>query len=306
MSRQNNINLSDLIYPLFVKGGVGLREDIPSMPGVYRLSPDVAIGEVEELAQAGIDKILIFGVPDKKDANGSSSFGENNIVSQAVRAIKKEVPGITVMTDVCLCAYTSHGHCGIIDEGGDNLIDNKATLDVLGRIALSHAEAGADFVAPSAMADGQVGMIRNVLDENGFDKTRIMGYSAKFESNAYGPFRNVADSAPKIGSGRPYQLDYEDKEKALSKIDQDITEGADIVMVKPALWYLDVVKESKNRFNKKLAVYNVSGEYAMVKYGAFLSLWDERKMVMEILSSFKRAGADLIITYHAKDVAKWL
>ncbi|NQT33333.1 MAG: porphobilinogen synthase [Candidatus Omnitrophica bacterium] len=306
-NKSGSINLEDLIYPLFVRVGKGVREEISSMPGVYKMSPDVLLEEIDDLVDLGIKKVLLFGVPNEKDRDGSASFGKDNIVSRAVQLIKKNISEITVMTDVCLCAYTTHGHCGIIKEKEKEYsIDIDKTLKTLSRIAVSHAEAGADYVAPSAMAEGQVKAIREALDKRGFAETKIMGYSAKFESNAYGPFRDVADSAPRIGEGRPYQLDYKDAAKAIGRINQDINEKADIVMVKPALWYLDIVKEAKDRFDFPLAVYNVSGEYSFVKQGARSNFWKEKEMVFEVLHSLKRAGADLIITYHAKDVAKWL
>ena len=310
-NKNTTMDPKDLIYPLFVKEGRDVREEIESMPGVYRLSPDVLSEEIKEISRLGLNKVLIFGVPDKKDEQGSASYVRDNIVAAAVRLVKEHAPGITVMTDVCLCAYTSHGHCGIIrpqttDHGPQKNweIDREATLDTLGRIAVTHAAAGADYVAPSAMTKGQVGTIRKALDSNGYEDVKIMAYSAKFASKAYGPFRNVADSAPRFGDRKGYQLDHSSTEEALARIEKDISEGADIVMVKPALWYLDIVKEAKTRISIPLAVYNVSGEYAMVKEGAKAGLWDEEEIVDEIVSSMRRAGADLIITYHAKEIAR--
>ena len=306
-----NIDPGDLIYPLFVKEGEGLREEIPSMKGVFRMSPDVIVREAGELREKGVDKVLIFGVPGKKDETGSAACHEKNIVAETVRRLKNEIVGETVFTDVCLCAYTSHGHCGIVKNENvklknEKLIDSEATLAALAKMAFTHAEAGADYVAPSAMAEGQVGYIRRYLDDNGYGGAGIMGYSAKFASSAYGPFRDIADSAPRFGDRRSYQLDHRDSFTALAEIENDIREGADIVMVKPSLWYLDIIKEARAMTSLPLAAYNVSGEYAMVKNGALASFWNEREMVFEVLNSIKRAGADLIITYHAKDVAGWL
>ena len=300
-----SIDVKDLICPLFIKAGTGIREQVPSMPGIYRFSPDTVVREVREATRQGIRAVLLFGVPDKKDRDGTDAYKKDGAVAGAVRNLKREVPGLIVMTDVCLCAYTSHGHCGII-RPGQKTIAQKATLEALSGMALSHAEAGADYVAPSAMAKAQVSAIRKTLDAYGFKNTKIMGYSAKFASSFYGPFRDAAGSSPKFGDRSGYQLDYKDAEKALSEIADDIKEGADIVMVKPALAYLDIIYRAKERFKTKLAAYSVSGEYAFVKYGAKLGYWDERKMVFEIMASIKRAGADLIITYHAKDIARWL
>ena len=300
-----DIDLNSLIYPLFVKEGKYLREEIPSMPGVFRVSPDMLLDEALYLQGLGIKHILLFGVPEEKDWDGQLAYADKNIISRAVVLLKKSFPEIIVITDVCLCAYTSHGHCGILKD--EKLgINNKATLDSLSRMALSHARAGADYVAPSAMAEGQVKAIRKTLDEFGYEKTKILGYSAKFASNFYGPFRDIAGSSPQFGDRRAYQLDYTDRENALKEIKDDIKEGADIVMVKPGLGYLDVVKDVKHRFKHPLAVYNVSGEYSMVKKGAQEGFWKEKDMVFEIISSIKRAGADFIITYHAKDIARWL
>jgi len=299
------IKLNKLIYPLFVKQEEKLREKILSMPGVYRFSPDTLIKEVLQLKKLGIKNVLIFGVPKQKDWKGTFAYKERDIVSQAVRLIKSTAPQITVFTDVCLCAYTSHAHCGVIKKGMTK-IDSSATLNALSRMAIEHARAGADYVAPSAMAKRQVQVIRRALNREGFRHVKIMGYSAKFASNFYGPFRDVADSAPKFGDREGYQLDYAKTKDALTEIKQDIKEGVDIVMIKPALSYLDIIKEAKDRFDNPLAVYNVSGEYSMIKKGAKAGFWDEEKIVFEIISSIKRAGADYIITYHAKDIARWL
>jgi porphobilinogen synthase len=292
------------ILPYFVVGGRDKREVMKNFPGVFRFSVDRLIKEADACLKLGLDKILLFGVPGKKDGLGSTAYEKNSIVAQAVREIKKEFPGIVVMTDVCLCAYTTHGHCGVLKS--DYRIDNGRTLEALAKMALRHADAGADWVAPSAMAKKQVAAIRAALDKNGFEKTKILGYSAKFASNFYGPFRQAADSAPAFGDRSGYQLDCGDTKAALNEIGADIKEGADMAMVKPALSYLDIVRLAKQEFGFPLAAYNVSGEYAFVKYGAKTGLWDEKKMVFEVLTSIKRAGADLIITYHAKDIARWL
>ncbi len=302
-----NIKKHDLVYPYFVIGGRNKKEQIKLFPGQFRFSTDCLMRDVEELAALGIDKILLFGIPAHKDELGSPAYLKNNIVSVAVEEIKKHFPHLVVMTDVCLCAYTSHGHCGILKKSKKQnvYIDDNKTLKTLAKIALSHAEAGADFVAPSAMAKRQVATIRKSLDKGGFRRTRIMGYSAKFASNFYGPFRNAANSSPKFGDRKGYQLDFRNSAAALREIEADIREGADIVMVKPAISYLDIIRQAKSKFSKPLAAYNTSGEYAFVKYGAKSGLWDEKNMVFEIITSIKRAGADFIITYHAKDIARW-
>ncbi|MFC1479958.1 porphobilinogen synthase [Candidatus Omnitrophota bacterium] len=298
-----DIDLNELIYPVFVKSGKGLREEIPLMPGSFRLSPDALIQEVAGLVDGGLKNFLIFGIPNEKTWHGSAAYSRDSIVAEAVRLLKSRFLDITIFTDICLCAYISHGHCGII-KSGEEEIALKETLKALSEMAVVHAQAGADYVAPSAMAKGQIAAIRKALNANGYEHAKIMAYSAKFASNAYGPFRNVADSAPRFGDRSGYQLDYSHKKEALARIEKDIDEGADIVMVKPALWYLDVVNEVKNKIKCPLAVYNVSGEYTMVKEGAKLGLWEEKKTINELLSSMKRAGADLIITYHAKEIAR--
>lgn len=299
------ISLNDLIYPYFVVPGRNKKERIGSFPDFYRFSLDRLITDIGQISGLGLDKILLFGVPEGKDDSGSSSFKENNIVASAVKKIKAEFPKLTVMTDVCLCAYVKHGHCGILKQGRKE-IDNQATLEALSKIALSHAQAGADWVAPSAMARGQVAALRKALNKADFTGTRILGYSAKFNSDFYGPFRNAANSAPAFGDRSAYQLDYRKTSVAIKKIREDIDSGADMVMVKPALSYLDIIKEAKQKFNYPLAAYNVSGEYALVKYGARHKIWDEKKAVREVLASIARAGADYIITYHAKDIARWM
>jgi len=307
-----NIQKNDLIYPYFVSAGKDKKVGIKLFPGQFRFSPDRLIEDVDEIGALGIGKILLFGIPDSKDARGSSGYAKNNAVSATIKGIKKRFPRLIVMTDVCLCAYTTHGHCGILRSQGRKVtrsqvkIDNKKTLKALAQMALSHAEAGADYVAPSAMAKGQVLAIREALDAQDFKNTKIMGYSVKYASNFYGPFRDAANSFPAFGDRSAYQLGFSDSALAMKEIAADIKEGADIVMVKPALAYLDIIKEAASRFRVPLAAYNVSGEYAFVKNGASLGYWNERKMVIEIITSIKRAGADLIITYHAKNIARWL
>jgi len=296
------MQLDKLIYPLFVKRKGTVPEAISSMPGVYKFSLDLLVGELKELQELGINKVLLFGVPEAKDEKGTLAYAEGNIICEAVRLIKTHFPDFTVITDVCLCAYTSSGHCGIL-KGED--IDQKSTLSALARVALSHAASGADFVAPSAMRQHQVKTIREALDQNGYSQVKILSYSAKFASNFYGPFREIADSAPRFGDRSHYQLDFTRPEVALERVASDIEERADIVMVKPALAYLDLIRQVKEKFNYPTAAYNVSGEYALVKHGVSLGLWDERKIVFEITSSIERAGADFIITYHAKDIARW-
>lgn len=308
MRKDNNrvtISVKDLIYPLFVKEGTGLRDKISSMPGIYRFSTDTIVREVRGLARLGIKAVLLFGVPAKKNRDGSGAYEKDNVVALAVAELKRNFPRLIVMTDVCLCAYTKHGHCGVILPGRKT-IAHKATLGALSKMALSHAEAGADYVAPSAMTKEQVSAIRKTLDRHGFPRIKIMGYSAKYASNFYGPFRDAAGSSPVFGDRSAYQLGFSDSAPAMREIAADIKEGADIVMIKPALAYLDVIKEARRRFRAILAAYNVSGEYAMVKYGAKQGFWDEKKIVFEIMASIKRAGADLIITYHAKDIVRWL
>ena len=301
------IHVQDLIFPYFVIEGTHKQEPILSMPGVSRLSIDLLIKNISQAKILGISSILLFGVcpPGQKSDRGSHAHASQNIVARAVKAIKQNFPNLTVITDVCLCAYTTHGHCGILEKRSGK-IASEPTLAALSEMALSHAQAGADWVAPSAMAHHQVRAIRRALDHGGFRKTKVLGYSAKFASNFYGPFRDAADSSPKFGDRSGYQLDYADPKKALKEISDDIHEGADMVMVKPALSYLDIIKEARLKFNFPLAAYNVSGEYTLVKHGAQKGLWDERKMVTEILTSIKRAGANQIITYHALDVARWL
>lgn len=307
MVQETEISLKDLIYPLFVVEGGGIKKEVPSMPGVFNLSIDEMIKEAREVENLGIPAIILFGIPDEKDEKGSSAYSPKGIIQKAVREIKKEKLNLIVITDVCLCEYTSHGHCGILKEGKYGLeVDNDQTLEVLAKEALSHVEAGADMVAPSDMMDGRVLAIREALDENGFTSIPIMAYSAKFASGFYGPFREAAQSAPSFGDRKGYQMDPANGNEALREVELDINEGADIVMVKPALSYLDIIWRVKQRFEVPVACYNVSGEYSMVKAASKLGYIDEKRIVMEILLSMKRAGADLILTYFAKDVAKYL
>jgi porphobilinogen synthase len=301
MVQETRLHRSALVYPLFVIEGKGVVEEIPSMPGICRFSPDRLQAEIAEIASLGLVSVLLFGIPAEKDPTGTAAYQETGVVQQAIRMIKKEVPEIVVITDVCLCEYTSHGHCGVLD--GEE-IDNDATLDFLARMALSHTEAGADVVAPSDMMDGRVRAIRSALDKEGFSRIPIMSYAAKFASAFYGPFREVAESTPAFGDRRAYQMDPANRKEAMREIELDIEEGADIVMVKPALAYLDVLREARNRFLHPLAAYSVSGEYAMVKAAAAHGWIDEDWIVTEILMSIRRAGADLIITYFAKQVGQ--
>ncbi len=301
--RESRVDVGDLVYPMFVVEGKGIRQEISAMPGIFRFSPDQLDAEVEEVAGLKISAVLLFGIPEHKDEVGSSAYAPEGVVQQAVRRIKKSVPELLVVTDVCLCEYTSHGHCGVVV--GDQ-IDNDRTLPLLAKTALSHAEAGADIVAPSDMMDGRVKAIREMLDASGFQHIPILSYAAKYASAFYGPFREAAESAPQFGDRLSYQMDPPNLREALREIEQDIAEGADIIMVKPALAYLDVIRQARNTFNCPLAAYNVSGEYAMVKAAAKQGWLDERKVVLEILTAIKRAGADIIITYHAKDFANWV
>jgi porphobilinogen synthase len=303
MVQETRLHPSSLIYPLFVQEGKGIVEEIASMPGVSRFSPDRLQAEIAEIASLGLASVILFGIPDQKDPTGSAAFNENGVVQQAIRTIKQEAPEMVVITDVCLCEYTSHGHCGVLD--GEE-VANDATLDLLARMAVSHTEAGADRVAPSDMMDGRVRAIRNALDEGGFSRVPIMSYAAKFASAFYGPFREAAESTPAFGDRRSYQMDPANRREAMREIALDIEEGADIVMVKPALAYLDVLREARERFQHPLAAYNVSGEYAMVKAAAARGWIDEDRIVPEILTSIRRAGADLIITYFAKQMAREL
>ena len=303
MVRETEVTPADFIAPFFVTHGRDVRRPVSSMPGVCQLSVDLLVQEVRALAPLGVPAVLLFGVPASKDPLGSEAYARDGIVQRAVAALKDAVPDMVVITDVCLCEYTDHGHCGVVENGH---ILNDPTLELLARMALSHVEAGADIVAPSDMMDGHTVAIRRALDAAGHTHTPIMGYSAKFASAFYGPFREAAESAPRFGDRRSYQMDPANGREALREVEADITEGADIVMVKPALAYLDVIRAVRERVPHPLAAYNVSGEYAMVKAAAANGWLDERAITLEILTAIKRAGADLIITYHAADAARWL
>jgi porphobilinogen synthase len=303
MVRETEVNVGDLIYPLFVVHGRGAKQEIASMPGQYRWSADRLPAEAEEIARLGIPAVLLFGIPEHKDEIGSEAWADCGVVQEAVRAIKAAVPELVVITDVCLCEYTSHGHCGVIQ--GERLL-NDPTLELLAREAVSHVRAGADVVAPSDMMDGRVSAIRQALDSDGLSDTPILAYSAKYASGFYGPFRDAAESAPQFGDRRSYQMDPPNAREALREIELDVLEGADAVMVKPALAYLDVIARARQRFDLPIAAYNVSGEYSMVQAAAANGWIDGRRIALEILTAIKRAGADLIITYHAKQAAEWL
>jgi len=303
MIAETEINAGDFIYPLFVASGHGIKREIGSMPGIFQLSTDLLAKEVEEIARLGIAAVILFGLPETKDELGSEAYSPQGVIQKAIPTVKEAVPDLVVVTDVCLCEYTSHGHCGIIVEGH---VDNDRTLEILGKIAHSHAAAGSDMVAPSDMMDGRVKAIREALDADGFHTTPIMSYAAKYASSFYAPFREAAYCAPQLGDRRSYQMDPPNVREALREVAQDIAEGADIVMVKPALAYLDVIRKVRDTFNHPLAAYNVSGEFAMVKAAAQKGWLDERAVTLEILSAIKRAGADIIITYHAKEAARWL
>jgi len=302
MVREINVSVDDLIYPLFVAHGLDVKLQIPSMPGVFHFSVDALCKEAEEVAALGIPAVLLFGIPDEKDDLGSEAYANDGIIQRAVRALKRAVPDLVVITDVCLCEYTSHGHCGIV-RGGE--VINDETLELIARTALSHAEAGADMVAPSDMMDGRVLAIREALDERGFENTPIMSYAAKFASAFYGPFRDAAGCAPQFGDRSGYQMDCPNRREALKEMALDVEEGADIIMVKPALSYMDIISDARGSFDVPIAAYNVSGEYSMVKAAAEKGYVDERGIVTEILTSMRRAGADLIITYSARDFAGW-
>jgi porphobilinogen synthase len=303
MIAETRLSADDLIMPLFVRPGKGRRLPIPSMPGNYQLSVDELVKEVAGLKEAGIGAAILFGIPETKDPEGSSGCAEDGIVQQAIRAIKNEIDEFIVITDVCLCEYTSHGHCGILDG---TTVDNDATIDALAQMAASHAEAGADMVAPSDMMDGRVEAIRQALDFQGFSGVPIMAYSAKYASAFYGPFRDAAESPPQFGDRKSYQMDIANSDEALREVHLDIGEGADIVMVKPALAYLDIIRRVKDEFGYPVAAYCVSGEFSMIKAAAEKGWLDERATALEMLTSIRRAGADLILTYWAKDAAGWL
>ena len=301
--RETTLTVDDLVYPVFAVPGRGVREPIASMPGQFRMSVDELMKEAKDVAGMGIPAMLFFGLPEAKDPRGSEAYADDGIVQQAIRAVKDTVPDLLVITDVCLCQYTSHGHCGIVEDGA---VRNDPTLELLARIAVSHAEAGADMVAPSDMMDGRVGAIREALDEATLTEVSIMAYSAKYASAFYGPFREAADSMPSFGDRRQYQMDPANAMEAMREIALDLDEGADIVMVKPALSYLDVISRAKAEFGVPLAAYSVSGEYAMIKAAGRMGWLDEKRVMMEVLTSIRRAGADIVITYFAKDVVRVL
>ena len=303
MLRETTLSVDNLIYPLFVVTGKEVKKPIESMPGQFQLSVDRLVKEVQRAKDLGIPAVLLFGIPETKDEQATGAFAEHGIVQQAVRRLKDKVPDILVVTDVCLCGYTSHGHCGML-QGEE--VDNDATLEVLAETALSHAKAGADMVAPSAMMDGQIGALRDALDESGFDGLPIMAYAAKFASCFYGPFREAAESAPQFGDRRAYQMDPANGDEAVREMNLDVQEGADILMVKPALPYLDLVRRAKEEFDLPVAAYNVSGEYAMVKAAASMGWLDGERAMMESLTAIRRAGADIILTYFAPEAARIL
>ncbi len=303
LAQETRISIGDFIYPIFVTHGRNVRNPIDPMPGMYQLSLDNLIAEIDEVVSLGLGAVLLFGLPAMKDPEGTEAYESSGIIQEAIRVIKQTAPNMLVMTDVCLDEFTDHGHCGVIRNGR---VDNDATLELLARMAVCQAEAGADVVAPSAMMDGQVAAIRTGLDSSGFEHLPIMAYSAKYASSFYGPFRVAADSAPQFGDRRGYQMDVANSREAMREIQMDIDEGADIIMVKPALSYLDVISQAREAFSYPMAAYNVSGEYAMVKAATENEWIDGQRITMEILTSIKRAGADMIISYHAKEAARWL
>lgn len=303
--RETSVSVNDFIYPLFVRSGEGIKTEIASMPGVYQMSIDEILKECEELKKLGLYSIILFGIPDIKDSVGSDSLCEHGIIAKAIKAVKKAHPDMFVVTDLCFCEYTEHGHCGIIDVKTQS-VNNDATLEISAKQAIVHAKAGADMIAPSGMMDGIITTLREALDSAGFENMPIMSYSTKFASGYYGPFRDVAESAPSFGDRSSYQMDPANRREAIAESIADEAQGADILMVKPALAYLDIVREIKDATSRPLAVYNVSGEYAMLKFAGKNNLIDYNRVVMETMVAFKRAGADIIISYHAKEVAKLL
>ena len=303
MVRENELSVRDLVYPIFVVAGENVKEEIPSMPGCYHLSVDNAVKLAHEIYELGIPAVEIFGLPEYKDDIGSSAWDLTSPVQRAMKAIKKELPDLVIVGDVCLCQYTSHGHCGKLCG---HYVDNDATLELLAKVAVSQAQSGADIIAPSDMMDGRIAAIRIALDASGFQNVSIMSYAVKYASGYYGPFRDAADSAPQFGDRRQYQMDPANSREALKEVSLDMEEGADIIMIKPAMAYLDIVRQVRDRIDRPVAVYNVSGEYAMVKAAAQNGWIDEQRIVLETLTGMKRAGADIIITYHAIDVARWL
>ncbi len=301
MIRETKLSPDDFVYPLFVMHGRNARKEIGSMPGIAQLTVDLAVKEAEEAFRLGIPAVILFGIPKKKDTRGSEAYARSGIIQQAIRAIKSKLPDLVVITDVCLCEYTSHGHCGVIIKGE---VDNDATLELLARMSLSHAEAGADMVAPSDMMDGRVKAIREILDRNGSENIPIMAYAAKHASGFYGPFREAAESTPQFGDRKSYQMDPANAREALREVELDVQEGADIIMVKPALPYLDIIRAVREEFDLPVGAYNVSGEYAMIKAAAQRGWIEEERVMMEVLTGIKRAGADIILTYFAKDAAR--
>jgi porphobilinogen synthase len=300
---ETTLTANDLIYPMFSAFGKGIKKEISSMPGIYQQSIENIVEEAQEAHSLGVPAVILFGIPETKDAVGSDAYADHGIIQETIRALKKQVPGLVVITDVCMCEYTDHGHCGIIKDGD---VDNDSTLELLAKEALSHAQAGADMVAPSDMMDGRVMAIREVLDNNGYNNIPLMSYAVKYASGYYGPFREAAESTPQFGDRRSYQMDPANRLEAIREAQMDIEEGADIVMVKPGLPYLDIIRELRNYTNLPVAAYNVSGEYSMIKAAGKMGWIDEERVIMETMISFKRAGADLILTYHAKEVAAML
>jgi len=303
MVRETSLSAHDLIYPMFSAFGKGIKKEISSMPGIYQQSIENIVEEAQQVYELGVPAVILFGIPEQKDAMGSDAYSDTGIIQDTIRAIKKSVPNLAVITDVCMCEYTDHGHCGVIKNGD---VDNDETLELLAKEALSHARAGADMVAPSDMMDGRVQAIRETLDNNGFKDIPLMSYAVKYASGYYGPFREAAESTPQFGDRRSYQMDPANRLEAIREARMDVEEGADILMVKPGLPYLDIVREVRNEFNLPVAVYNVSGEYSMIKAAAKMGWIDEDRVIMETMTSFKRAGADLILTYHAPAVAALL
>ncbi len=303
MVRETHLHVEDFIYPMFSAFGENIKKEIPSMPGIYQQSIENIVAEAKEVHALGIPAVILFGIPEEKDAVGSDAYSETGIIQNTIRAIKEAVPELTVITDVCMCEYTDHGHCGIIK---DEDVDNDSTLELLAKEALSHAQAGADIVAPSDMMDGRIAALRDILDDNGFEQIPVMSYAVKYASAYYGPFRDAAESTPAFGDRRTYQMDPANRMEALREANQDLAEAADFLMVKPALAYLDIIRELKDNFDLPLVAYNVSGEYSMVKAAAEKDWIDGDRVMMETLLGMKRAGADLIITYHAKEAAKLL
>ncbi|MCT4595717.1 MAG: porphobilinogen synthase [Anaeromicrobium sp.] len=301
--RETTLKVNDFIYPIFVVEGEKIKREIETLPGIHHFSLDMLEDEIKEIKDLGIKSIILFGLPESKDEVGSSAYDNDGIVQRAIKKVKEIDKDMFVVTDVCMCQYTSHGHCGILK---DKYVDNDETLEYLSKISLSHAVAGADMVAPSDMMDGRIEAMRNILDDNGFENISIMSYSAKYASAFYGPFRAAANSTPGFGDRKTYQMDPANRLEAMKEVELDLLEGADIVMVKPALAYLDVIREVKDMVNVPVAAYNVSGEYAMIKAAAKAGLVNEKNIILETLTSIKRAGADIIITYHAKEAAKWL